>query len=46
MESNIFTNEIILDWLKYFADNTPIALEKIKMMDVTKKDKNLIPGVE
>ena len=46
MESNIFTNEIILDWLKYFADNTPIALEKIKMMDVTKKDKNLIPAVE
>lgn len=45
-DNDIFTNEIILDWLRYFADNTPISLEKIKMMDVTKKDKNLIPAVE
>lgn len=45
-DDNIFTNETILAWLKYFADNTPVALEKIKMMDVTKKDKNLIPAVE
>ena len=42
----IFTNEVILQWLQYFAENTPIDLEQIKMMDVTKKNKNLIPTVE
>ncbi len=42
----IFTNEIILKWLQYFAENTPIDLEQIKMMDVTKKNMNIIPTVE
>lgn len=46
MEKQLFTNEIILSWLQYFADNTPIDLEQIKMMDITKKNKNLIPTVE
>lgn len=46
MEKELFTNEIILSWLQYFADNTPIDLEQIKMMDITKKNKNLIPTVE
>ena len=42
----LFTNEIILKWLQYFAENTPIDLEQIKMMDVTKQNKNIIPTVE
>ena len=42
----IFTNEVILKWLQYFADNTPIDLEQIKMIDVTKKNMNIIPTVE
>lgn len=46
MEKQLFTNEIILSWLQYFAENTPIDLEQIKMMDITKKNKNLIPTVE
>lgn len=46
MEKELFTNEIILSWLQYFADNTPIDLEQIKMMDITKRNKNLIPTVE
>lgn len=46
MEKQLFTNEIILSWLQYFADNTPIDLEQIKMMDITRKNKNLIPTVE
>lgn len=45
MEKQLFTNEIILSWLQYFAENTPIDLEQIKMMDIT-KNKNLIPTVE
>ena len=46
MKKELFTNEIILSWLQYYADNTPIDLEQIKMMDITKKNKNLIPTVE
>ena len=46
MKKELFTNEIILSWLQYFADNTPIDLEQIKMMDITKRNKNLIPTVE
>ena len=46
MEKQLFTNQIILSWLQYFADNTPIDLEQIKMMDITKRNKILIPTVE
>ncbi len=46
MEQQIFTNEKILAWLSYFADNAPIELEKVKLIDVTRKNKNLIPTVE
>ena len=42
----LFTNEVILQWLQYFAENTPIDLEQIKMMDITKKNMNIIPTVE
>ena len=46
MEQQIFTNESILSWLQYFAKNTAIDLEKVKMLDITRKNKNLIPTVE
>lgn len=46
MEQQIFTNETILSWLQYFAKNTQIDLEKVKMLDITRKNKNLIPTVE
>ncbi len=46
MAEQLFTNEIILSWLTYFAKNTPIDLEKVKMLDITRKNKNLIPTVE
>ena len=39
MEKQLFTNEIILSWLQYFAENTPVDLEQIKMMDITKRNK-------
>ena len=42
MEQQIFTNESILSWLQYFAKNTAIDLEKVKMLDITRKNKNLI----
>lgn len=46
MEQQIFTNEVILSWLQYFAKNTAVDLEHVKMIDITKKNKNVIPTVE
>ena len=45
MESTIFTNEIILSWLNYFSANVEINLSKLKMLDITGKNKNLIPAI-
>ena len=42
MEKQIFTNEIILSWLQYYSQNTPIDLEHVKIIDITKKNKNII----
>ncbi|MDD2620607.1 MAG: precorrin-6B methylase, partial [Syntrophomonadaceae bacterium] len=41
----MFTNEVILSWLRYFSENAPINLAKLKMLDITGKNKNLIPTV-
>ena len=46
MEKQIFTNEVILSWLQYYAKNTQLDLEHVKMIDITKKNKNIIPTVE
>ena len=46
MEKQIFTNEIILSWLQYYSQNTPIDLEHVKIIDITRKNKNVIPTVE
>ena len=45
MEKTIFTNEVILAWLQYFSQNVDINLAKLKMLDITGKNKNLIPTV-
>ncbi|NCB74067.1 MAG: precorrin-6B methylase [Clostridia bacterium] len=45
MEPTIFTNEIILSWLSYFSANAEINLSKLKMLDITGKNKNLIPAI-
>ena len=46
MENNLFTNAHILAWLQYFSDNTEVDLERVKILDITRKNKNLIPTVE
>ena len=46
MEDRLFTNAHILAWLQYFADNTQVDLEKVKLLDITRRNKNLIPTVE
>ncbi|MHB8124375.1 MAG: precorrin-6B methylase [Desulfitobacteriaceae bacterium] len=45
MEQTMFTNEVILSWLQYFSRNVEIKLAKLKMLDITGKNKNLIPIV-
>lgn len=46
MEQQIFTNEVILSWLQYYAKNTTLDLEHVKIIDITRKNKNIIPTVE
>ncbi len=41
----MFTNDVILSWLQYFSKNAPVDLAKIKILDVTGENKNLIPTV-
>lgn len=42
----LFTNKSIISWLQYFSDNTEIDLEHVKLLDITRKNKNIIPTVE
>ncbi len=46
MDSEMFGNTSILTWLQYYSDNTELDLEKVKIIDITRKNKNLIPTVE
>ena len=46
MEQRLFTNSHILAWLQYYSENTQVDLEKVKLLDITRKNKNLIPTVE
>lgn len=46
MSNEVFNNSQVIDWLKYFADHTDIDLEHVKILDITKKNKNIIPAVE
>lgn len=46
MDKQLFTNEVILSWLQYYAKNTTLDLEHVKIIDITKKNKNIIPTVE
>ena len=42
----IFSNSHIISWLQYFSENTELDLEHVKLLDITKKNKNIIPTVE
>lgn len=46
MEKYMFNNSHVLAWLSYYADNTDVDLEHVKILDITRKNKNLIPAVE
>ena len=46
MSDKLFTNKHIISWLQYFSDNTEVDLEHVKLLDITRKNKNIIPTVE
>ncbi|MCR5118724.1 MAG: precorrin-6B methylase [Lachnospiraceae bacterium] len=46
MDERLFNNTQIISWLQYFSSNTDIDLEHVKILDITRKNKNLIPTVE
>ena len=46
MEEQLFNNSHVLAWLAYFSENTEVDLEHVKILDITRKNKNLIPTVE
>ena len=46
METQTFTNEIIISWLQYYSRNTTLDLQHVKILDITQKNKNVIPTVE
>lgn len=46
MREYLFNNNHILAWLSYYAENAEIDLEKVKILDITRKNKNLIPTVQ
>lgn len=46
MEDRLFNNINIISWLQYFSDQTDVDLEHVKILDITRKNKNLIPTCE
>lgn len=46
MSEYLFNNSNIIAWLNYYAENCDIDLQKVKILDITRKNKNLIPTVE
>lgn len=46
MDNRLFNNSSIISWLQYFSDNTEVDLEHVKILDITRKNKNIIPTVE
>lgn len=46
MGNELFNNKSIIDWLSYYVEKTNVDLERVKILDITKKNKNLIPTIE
>ena len=45
MEQTLFQNHVIIAWLQYFSQHVDISLAKLKILDITGKNKNLLPAV-
>lgn len=42
----MFNNSSVLSWLQYYSERTQVDLQKVKILDITRKNKNVIPTVE
>lgn len=45
METTLFSNDMILSWLSYFSQSVDMNLANLKILDITGKNKNLIPAI-
>lgn len=45
-QKSSFSNNQMLAWLDYFSKKAGMDIEKIKLIDISKKKKNLIPTIE
>lgn len=46
MSDNIYSNRDMLAWLGFFSDKMEVSPEKIKMLNVCAKKKNVLPTIE
>ena len=46
MEKLDFNNELILQWLSYFSQHAELDLGTLKILDITRENKNIIPAVQ
>lgn len=46
MENTLFSSSNIISWLQYFSSGVELDLEHVKLLDITRKNKNIIPTVE
>ena len=42
----MYNNKNMLDWLGYFADRMCVSPEKIKLLNICNKDKNVVPTID
>jgi precorrin-6Y C5,15-methyltransferase (decarboxylating) len=46
MEKSVFSNSGMLNWLGFFANKMDVKPEKIKMLDICGKVKNVVPTID
>lgn len=46
MEKNIFSNSGMLNWLGFFANKMDVSPEKIKMLNICGRQKNVVPTID
>ena len=44
--NSIFSNDNILAWLQYYSNRAGLDIEKLRLIDISKRKKNLIPMIE
>ncbi len=46
MTDNVYTNQDMLEWLGYFSDKMDVSPEKIKILNICTRKKNVLPTIE